>query len=435
MNRNRVLSAVAAAAALAGAAPAAAQIPLDARALGMGGAYIAVARGQESLYQNPANLGLPGTPHWSVAFPQVLAGITAEGITPGDVISLTKYNELSESERQAILDGIPASGTGLEVDFRAPIFSMQIRRFTVGLGYGVSGSHTLNKSLVDLVLNGFDPSKQYAVTGSNGFRYSYWDFAAAYGRRVGPVSIGAAAHYYLPQSVVRSGFVDQDTIRDPLGIPTDLRVTYAGLTSEGGSGFGLDIGAALQPMPGLTLSASIDNALHSMEFDDETRIRRVTLDQGDYENGDPEQILSEYEESETDFTGSTNPLEVALANQLGEDRDAGLPTTLRAGAAFVPGTGTTVAAAFQTRLEDTPFAGAWEQQLSVGVQQKLPIVTLRAGLASDLGGGSMLSAGLTLGPIQIGIARLASEAVDGSGKREGWVGSFSLSGRSTSVMP
>ncbi|HWK88871.1 MAG TPA: DUF5723 family protein [Longimicrobium sp.] len=433
MNRYRVLSTVAAMAA-AIAAPAAAQIPLDARALGMGGAYVAAARGQASLYQNPANLGLPGTPHWSVAFPQLLAGITAEGITPSDVINLTKYNELSESEKQSILDGVPASGTGLEVDFRAPIFSMQIRRFMVGLGYGVSGSHTLNKSLVDLVLNGFDPGKQYAVTGSNGFRYSYFDIAAGYGHRFGPVSVGAAAHYYLPQSVVRSGFVEQDTLRDPLGVPTDLRVTYAGLTSEGGSGFGVDIGAAMQPMPGLTLSASIDNALHSMEFDDETRIRRVTLDQNDYQDGDPEAILSEYEESEADFNGSTNALETALAAQLADDRDAGLPTTLRAGAAFTPGTGTVLAAAFQTRLEDTPFAGAWDQQLSVGVQQKLPIVTLRVGLASDLASGTMLSGGLSLGPIQIGIARLTTGATDGAGKREGWVASFALASRSNSEM-
>jgi hypothetical protein len=428
----------AACAAVLVAAPAVAQVPSTPRALGMGGAYIGVARGVESLFQNPANLGLPNSPHWSAAFPTISLGLGARGVELGDLADLAQFDDMTQEQRDALLADIPAGGTGMDLDLRAPLAALQMRRFAFGVSYGMIGDHTLNKSIADLLLNGFDRNKTYTIDDTQGFRAAFWDIAAAYGNRVGPVAIGATAHVFFPRALVRSGLVDVDTVYGVISgftVPTDIRVTYAGVRSESGSGVGLDIGAAMEPIPGLTVSAAIENVVNTMAWDDDLGVRTAVLDQTDYEDGDPEQILDEYEQSETAYVeASALPGTRALASALRANRDAGLPMTLRAGAAYRVGSGTTLGAAFQKELdEDTPFGQLWDQQLSIGVQQRLPIITLRAGLATDLEDGSVLSGGLSLGPIQLGVARIATGSADD--ERSGWIATFGLGGRSDTTQP
>lgn len=424
--------ALAAAAALA-AVPAQAQISLNSRGLGMGGAYIGVARGQESLHYNPANLGLPNSPHWSAGIPQIVFGVQSLGVSPGDLFELRKYGGMTDQEREAFVADVPESGTGVELDVRAPVFALQIRRFAVGASFAVVGEHSVNRSLVDLVLTGFQQSKlgQYNIQDTEGFRASFFDIHAAYGNRVGPVALGVTGHYYIPGSMVRSAFVDLRTV--PANqVPTDVEIRYEGVEASGGSGFGVDVGAAMQPIPGLTVSAALANAFNSLEWNtDDLQLRSVTLNSSDYEQGNAEGILSRYQESETDYADAgADPQTRALAQRILADAGQGLPMTMRVGAAYSIRDVTTVGVQYQSQLEDSPVGGMWENQLSVGWQQKLPIVTLRAGIATDLADANLISGGLTLGPIQVGAARLT-----GADEREGWIFSFGLSGRSDSTMP
>ncbi|WP_420125219.1 DUF5723 family protein [Longimicrobium sp.] len=429
--------AFAAAGATLAAAPLSAQVPLTPRALGMGGAYVGVARGHESLWQNPANLGLPNSPHWSAGIPTLSLGLGTRGIETGDLQDLIEYNDLSEQERADLLAEIPAGGTGFDADLRAPLVALQVRRFAVGLSYQIVGSHTVNKSIVDLVLNGFDPQNTYTIDNTAGTRAAFWDIAAAYGHRVGPVSVGATAHYYIPRELVRSALVDVDTtfsVVSGFRVPTDIQVTYAGVGSTGGNGFGVDLGVAAEPIPGLTLSAAVDNVFKSVEWSDDLRVRTVTLNADDYQNGDPETLQAEYEDSEREYNQAVDAVQPfgRLADSVLALRDQGLPTVLRAGAAYRLGTGTTLAAAFQSELDDSPAGALWDQQLSFGVQQKIPLITLRAGLATDMEDGSLLSGGLSLGPIQLGVARVTSGS--GDDERSGWIATFGLGGRSDTTM-
>ncbi|HEV3049697.1 MAG TPA: DUF5723 family protein [Longimicrobium sp.] len=424
------------AAAVVSAVPAAAQVPLTPRALGMGGAYIGVARGQEALFLNPANLGLPNSPYWSAGIPTISVGVGTRGIEPGDLTDLLKYNELSDEERAALLADIPAGGTGVDVDVRAPLAVLQVRRFAIGLSYQTVGSHTVNKSIVDLVLNGFDREKQYTINNTEGSRAAFWDIAGAYGRRVGPVSVGATAHWYIPRELVRSALVDVDTTYSVISgftVPTDIQVTYAGVSSKGGNGFGLDLGVAAEPIPGLTLSAALANVINTVQWSDDLRVRSVTLDRNDYQNGDPEQLATEYDESVRDYNPAAGEPWDRLADSVLAVREQGLPAVLRAGAAYKLGTGTTLAAGFQTELDDSPAGALWDQQLSVGIQQRIPIITLRAGFATDMEDGTLLSGGLSLGPIQLGVAKITSGSGDAS--RSGWIATFGLGGRSDPSMP
>jgi hypothetical protein len=413
------------------AAPAAAQVPLTPRALGMGGAYVAVARGQEALFQNPANIALPNTPHWSFGIPTLSAGASVLGLGLGEAWDLRDYGGFSQEERDEVLDDIPSTGTELRGDIRAPLAAMTYRRFGLAASYNLTGYHTLDRDIVDLLLNDYQLGRVYEIRNTGGFRADYWDVQASYAHRFGPVALGVTAHYYMGGTMARLAVVDVDTIRPPA--TPDAEVTYAGLESEGGSGFGVDLGAAWQPRPEITVSASINN-LNSFEWDtDELRLKDVVLNRSDYESGDLESVLTRFDESERDYDAATASDTVrALAADL--DRETGIPTVLRAGVAWQVRPSTLVSAAYQGNLDDTRIGGLWERSLSVGWQQQVAFLGLRAGLASDLDDGSLLSGGITLGPLNLGLARLSDGEVEDR-SRSGWIFTAGLSARSGSVMP
>lgn len=439
MHFTRLLASCAAAAALV--SPLSAQLATTPRALGMGGAYVAVARGQEAIFHNPANLALPGNPHASLAAPQITLGATINGLTFGDVDDLRAFDDLSDEQRADILGRIPDEGTAAEVDVRVPVFSMSFRRAMFGVSYNLTGRHGVSRDVVDLVLNGVQPARLLGANAydddailsqSQGFRASYVDFAAGYAHRVGPVSLGVTGHYLRGNRLVRSGVVGIDTVLS-LTAP-DLRVTYAGVGREGASGFGLDLGAAIQPMPSLTLSAAVANVVNTLEWKGDAEIRSLTLNRDNYRTGDPDQLRNEYAASARPLS-EADPVLAARARGLADDLDVGatLAPVLRLGAAWEPRGGTTVAASYQGELSESRLGGPWDRSLGIGVQQKVPVVTLRAGLSSDLDSGTMLGGGVSLGPLHLGAARLTGSA-DGNSGQSGWLVTFGFGGQTRTNM-
>lgn len=439
MHFTRLLASCAAAAALVSPLPA--QLATTPRALGMGGAYVAAARGQEAIFYNPANLALPGNPHASAAAPQVTLGATIDGLTFGDLNDLRAFDELSDEQRADILARIPDEGTGAEVDVRIPVFSVSFRRAMFGVSYNLTGRHGVARDVVDLVLNGVQQSRLLGANAydddailsqSQGFRASYLDLAAGYAHRVGPVSLGVTGHYLRGNRMVRSGAVRIDTVLSVTA--PDLRVTYAGVGRNGANGFGLDLGAAIQPIPSLTLSAAVANAVNTLEWKGEAEIRSITLSRENYRTGDPDQLRNDYAASARALS-EADPVLAARARGLAEELDVGatLAPTLRMGAAWEPRTGTTVAASYQGELSESRLGGPWDRSLGIGVQQKVPVVTLRAGLATDLDSGTMLGGGLSLGPLHLGAARLTGSS-EGNPGQSGWLFTFGVGGQTNSRM-
>jgi hypothetical protein len=438
MTIHRVCT-LAALAALA-AAPAAAQVPVVPKALGMGNAYVAAARGEEALWLNPANLGLPGSPHWSFGIPTLSLGADVLGLGTGDIRDVIEYRKQSDERKQALLAKVPAVGTALNGDIRAPLVAAQVRHFAVGLSYKTLGGHSLDRDFLDLLFFGFQPQPgRYNITPqeTRGFRATYWDVAAGYGRRLplplpGPLSVGATVHYYLGSGITQSGVSQVDTVRNGFGVPTDIRVTYSGVQDEGGSGFGVDLGAAYRPIPGLTLSASVSNVLNTFEWGGDRRLKTATLTSADYENGDLQDVLDRYDASETAYDDATaTPVQRTMAQNLSLGTD--LPRTLRVGAALEPRTGTLVSAAYQDNLVTTRVGGIWDRSLGVGVQQQVAFASARVGLSTNLDSGTLLTGGLSLGPIHLGIARV-NDSLAGA-DRSGWIATFGLATASRTTMP
>jgi hypothetical protein len=316
----------------------------------------------------------------------------------------------------------------------------QVRNVAVGFSYNTVGGHSLDRDFVDLLFFGFQPQPgRYNITPAEtqGFRATYWDFAAAYGRRLplplpGPLSVGATVHFYKGSGLVQSGVSAVDTVRNGLGIPTDVRVTYSGVKDKGGSGFGVDLGAAYRPLPMLTLSASVSNVLNTFEWGGDRTLKTATLTSADYRTGDLQNVLDRYDASETTYDqGFATAVQREMAANLSVNTD--LPSVLRAGAALQPRTGTLVSAAYQSNLNTTRVGGVWDESLGIGVQQKVAFLSARLGLSSNLDSGSLLTGGLSLGPIHLGVAKF-SDSRNGA-DRSGWIATFGLSTASPQTMP
>jgi hypothetical protein len=411
-------------AALALAALAAAQLPASPQALGMGGAHMGVARGQEALLLNPAQLGLPGTPHWSVAMPQVVLGGTVVGIRFGDIGDIRSYNRLTPEEARAILARAPATGTVLEYDLTAPVAAFSAGRFAVGATYHTSGRQGLAYDLGELFLLGYEAGRvDYDVRDTRADRIGYWSFSAAHGRRVGAVAVGVTGHLYRGGTLVRSRLLDVEADGQ------DFSATYVSLRSGGGTGYGIDVGVAAEPVPGLTVSAALGNALGEMDWSTELRERRATLTRDDVEARLFEARMADFRESERAYEGSADPLVQEMEGDV--FARAELPRTFRLATTYAAAPGTQVLGAYQETLNDTRLTGPWGRRVSLGVQHQVSLLRLRAGMASNLDEGSLLSGGVAIGPAHLGLGRLRGAPVDGA-TTAGWVFSFGLATRSNS---
>lgn len=420
MKTNRLLSLAILAASL-GAVPATAQVPLTPRALGMAGAYTAVARGNETIFLNPANLGLSGNPSWSFAVPQIALSGSMLGPSFGDLGDIQNYDDMDPARRDEILATIPASGTEVRYDLRLPVAAFQNGHFALGVAYGSVGGHTMGKDLVELVFDGYEDGRtDYDVGDTRGSRASFWDFAAAYGRKIGPVSFGVAGHYIHGGSILRSRLAEPRIDLDR----RDIEIDYLAVYAKGGRGYGVDVGAAYEPLPSITISGAISNLWSKMEWSEELYTRSLTLNRGDFDAQDAIALWDRYEGSETAVDPNAASLAVYQAVE-GLYEEAYFPAIARLGAAWSGSHGTHIGLAYQDQLTTGRLGEGWDRFASAGIQQKIPLLTLRAGAATNLEGGSLLSGGLTLGVIQLGAAKVDHGDLDGT-PRSGWIGTFGV---------
>jgi len=397
----------------------------------MAGANLAGARGHEAIFANPANLGLPGNPYWSIASPGVLVTAGVAGPSLGQTLDIMRG--AGGPETAELLALVPGEGMEATLDVRAPLFTLQSRRFAFAVAWGTVADHGLGRDLVDLYLNGYETGRtNYRVDDTSGNRASFYTFSLAHGRRLGPVSVGVTGRYVLGRYLSRSQLFDPVYALAGDGLEVEYREVFA----RGGTGWGMDVGAAMQPVPGLTLSAAIVDVAGEMRWSDQLHTRTLTITQDDF--GAPER---HWEERFTQFSRGSEPVDPTGApitvyeTALGLYNRAHFPATLRTAAAYeLPASRTTLAASYSERLGDGRLGSAWERTASAGVQQRIPLVTLRAGYATDMADGSLIAGGIRLGALDVAAARIR-DGRDSGAPRNGWVGSIGLSIGTTTRMP
>jgi hypothetical protein len=281
--------------------------------------------------------------------------------------------------------------------------------------------HTLSRDLAELFLRGYEEGRtNYSVGDTRGERITYWDVVGAYGRQVGPITLGGAAHFIGGGTLVGSRLFDPriDTADQ------DIEIDYAGVSAHGGSGYALDVGFAYQPREDVTMSGAVTNALASMRWSEDRRYRLVTLDRAMIDDSSPADLLDRYEASETAYDPGSVAANVAqIAEGLYESAD--LPPVARLGLAYTAPTRTQIALDWHHKLDAGKLADPWDQRVAVGVQQRLSIFGFSAGYSVGGEGGNMLTGGLTVGALDLGVARYQYSDLDG-GRNRGLIASVGV---------
>lgn len=146
------------------------QLNTSAAALGVGGNFMARARGYDAVAWNPANLGLPGNPRWSLTLLPVAATFTLDPITLGDIKDAGSYkvpDVVPRTTRQAWLDKVTAAGGEKGTPSGGANVALSIGPFAAQFGMTFFGAVNLNPDAVEAILFGNVPASGSGADGAN----------------------------------------------------------------------------------------------------------------------------------------------------------------------------------------------------------------------------------------------------------------------------
>ena len=154
---------------------------LTAKGLGLANAYTASARGIDSPYWNPANLGLPDSPQFTGIFFSTIADFN------NNSFSLKNYNHYNgsfwtQSDIENILNKIPARGFQSELNSSFKVLSFAVNHFAVTIGMEMNGFILFDKSFFDLALTGNELNKLYQIDNLNSGFLSYSSIGLSWGQ-------------------------------------------------------------------------------------------------------------------------------------------------------------------------------------------------------------------------------------------------------------
>jgi len=395
------------------------------RALGMGGAYTALARGYEAVAWNPAMLAAVGRPGFTIDFPHlnVEFGSNAYGLS-----DVKKYANtyLTTSDKQTLLDKIKDSTLTIRSLLGVAPFGLSIG--PVGLLVSEAGQMSVGvgKNAVQLALFGnapFGTSSLFSAKGSNGTAWAATTIAGSFALPIpsplGHLAVGATYKYVIGNFIGRAADLGSQVAFNPLFTATEageavftnyetncgsFKPFQSGMCgARAGTGWGVDLGGTLQLAgKGITLSAVLVNALGSMKWDESRLYYGYTM-RSDSETADGQVNPSP---TDTSFTLKTaaaiaaNPQAQALKNAVLANSD--FSKLARVGAALRSGP-FTLAGDLQIRLKQG-LDQQPSQLLSVGGEFRLlGILAFRGGASSDFAGATAFGGGLGLSFLGINI--------------------------------
>ncbi len=264
------------------------------RAMGIAGAYGAMARGVESIYWNPANLALSDGPKLSLPL-----NLGLSFIMENNSISISDYNKyngdfISDEDKDDIVGSIP--GGGLKFNTDIGLFMPVIGGVAFPLPWGLSSAIAINarvgmegeipRDMIDLLLNGNQFARDREAAGkSPGYDIAKWDgqgwglgiFSWAIAKPIMPASLKNHLSEFAVGAtfkVMGGGF--GEVLRSDGGIETRIGGTdidaYAVTRFGGGLGFGLDLGATGVTKDGkTTVGLALMNLLDTMSWSIESQ--------------------------------------------------------------------------------------------------------------------------------------------------------------------
>ena len=245
-----------------------ADMGLHPRAIGMGGAYTALARDFEAPNWNPANLGLSDGRKFTLNIIGTGAAIK------NNSLSIAEYNRytgklLNENDKEIIINSIPASGMTVDLGAEASALNFSIGNFALTQRAFGSSSLNVDRDPLRLMLLGNAVLREVEVSDTRGESYAFADLAASYGQAVkswqgGEICLGASIHYL-------KGLAYGRVIEATGGVSTtDTGFVGDGLlrvrTSFGGNGYAIDFGAAMRFQDDWYFSAAWKNLIANADW-------------------------------------------------------------------------------------------------------------------------------------------------------------------------
>jgi len=251
---------------------------LNARSLGLGGAYTALARGIHAADWNPANLGLPDNPKFSFTFISASVRVNNNSFTKGmyDKYLVDKADDnnsvyWSKSDISDILNTIPADGLLLNMSARIRTMSFSIGRFALAISSDIGANFNLARSLLEIPLNGTAVNKKYSLDDVEGTGLGFGAISMSWGQ---PIQVAFAEHFSIGATLrafYGGGYGKTDTLKANIdlksyGVNIDglFDATYA--YNSGRAGWGLDIGTAAMLDERWTVSLALSNITSSIPW-------------------------------------------------------------------------------------------------------------------------------------------------------------------------
>jgi hypothetical protein len=387
-----------------------------ARAVAMARSMTAAARGYEAVVWNPALLGVPGRPKFSINIAQLGLGTRSNAFSPTEVWSYYSQDSLSAEDKTAILDKVRATddstfGVGVLADVMA--LGVTVGNFGIAVtGTAADAQVNVSDDAIELLLLGNTgrraPLERYDGAGSRGSGVSAATLAVSWGQGfalpVGHLAVGATAKLRRGLLAVRGAALNSYVQNAP---DFEARVGYHAVyfdpdrTLNNGTGFGLDLGASYDFVSGIRVAAVVENVISSMGWKDENLryareeyLLEQSADGFSYRDSTIADISAAYD--------STDAAQRALRDSvLGVDPFA---TKLRLGGQLSAGP-VALAGDAVFELTDGIVPGA-SSRASVGAELPLGVVALRGGIATDFDGGLGFSGGFgfKMGPVRLDLA-------------------------------
>ncbi len=360
----------------------------SARSVAMGEAYTAMANGVDAARYNPANLGLDGYRRTELE----LFGVGAD--INNNSFSLSDYNNytgayLTDADKADILNKVPEQGLLLSADVQAAGLSLAHGSFALTTSASGLANVNINRDLIELVLNGNTFGDSIVVTGSYSDAVAYVSTGLSYGMPIytagtRQLSIGATARYIRGLAVEKIVELDGLAATFETGFEGEGRIIAQ--TATGGSGYALDLGAALKLNDRYTAGVRIKNFISSMTWDNDPEEHSYIFhfDTVTIANADGDFVVSESE---------TKPIESFKSD---------LPSVMTIG--FAKTSGSLLWAVDWEQGFRTAAGSSTKPRLSLGVEwQGLPLIPVRAGYST---GGERPAAfsfgtGIGLGPFYV----------------------------------
>jgi hypothetical protein len=222
------------------------------------------------------------------------------------------------------------------------------------------------------------------------------------------MAIGVGARYVQGHKLIETRFFEP--VLDLVNETADI--TAAAVEAPGGSGYGLDVGLALDLIAGLRVSASATNVVQKMTWDDALVGYEYTYHGCDDTNPgctssfelDPEELLDSLRYSNQTIDPSAMSLAMYQTAQ-GLYPGAFFPTVYRLGVGWQAGW-TTIELVGSSVSPKGRDHSQWDDRISLGIEQRLFFLRLRAGGAKGSDGLQVISAGvgLGLGPVNLDVS-------------------------------